>query len=209
MNDVLLGVILLVIGLVLVFWGRPALQALIGVFGALIGFVIGAQVGQEIAGGAVLDSAWSWVAAIVGAIVLGLLAYVWYWLGVVLWVAAAGYWLGVVIAGAFGADEDWVLTTTGLAVAAALVVLAVVAKFPALLLVLVSAWAGANLTITAVMLFVGEVGSARVGEAYRIAEPAWGWFLAVLVVFVIGVVVQLRSGAGRTSTGSSAPAPGR
>jgi len=191
MNDVVLALILLGLGVVLVFWGGAALRTLIGLAGAFVGFFLGAELVQERVGGELLGTPWGWVAAIAGAIVLGILAYVWYWLGVVIWVGAMGYVLGVSLASAFGADEDWVLTTVGLVVAALLVLIAVAASLPSLLLVAVSAWSGAILVVTAAMLLFGEIDERQINHAFRVAEPSWLWYGAAAVVFVVGLVAQL------------------
>lgn len=190
-NDVVLSLILLGLGAVLVFWGGSALRALIALAGAVVGFFLGAELVQRQVGGELLGTFWGWVAAVVGALLLGLLAYLWYWLGVIVWVAAMGYVLGGFLASTFGAEEDWVLVTAGLVVAGLLVVIAVVASLPALLLVIVSAWSGATLVVTGVMLLVGEINQRQIERAFSIATPGWLWYGALAVVFVVGLVVQL------------------
>ncbi|WP_370617671.1 DUF4203 domain-containing protein [Mumia qirimensis] len=197
-NDFVLAIVLLGVGAVLVLWGGAALRVLIALAGAFVGFFLGAELVQDQAGGELLGTFWGWVAAIVGALVLGILAYLWYWLGVVLWVAAMGYVLGVFLANAFGADEDWVLMTVGLAVAAVLVVIAVIARLPAMLLIVVSAWAGASLVVTGAMLLFGEIDSEQVDRAFTVADPAWLWYGAVAVIFIVGLIVQLGATSRRS-----------
>ncbi|MFD1825240.1 MULTISPECIES: DUF4203 domain-containing protein [Mumia] len=198
-NDVVLALILLGLGVVLVFWGGAALRALIALAGAVVGFFLGAELVQGQAGGELLGTTWGWVAAIVGALVLGVLAYAWYWLGVVIWVGAMGYVLGVFLANAFGADKDWVFTTVGIIVAAVLVIIAVVASLPALLLVIVSAWSGATLALTGVMLLVGEINDQQIDHAFSLADPSWLWYGALVVLFVVGLVVQLGATSRRSA----------
>lgn len=190
-NDVVLALLMLGLGIILVFWGGAALRALIALAGAFVGFFLGAELVQNQVGGELLGTFWGWVAAIAGALVLGVLAYAWYWFGIVVWVGAMGYVLGVFLANAFGADEEWVRTTVGFAVAAVLVVIAIAAHLPALLLVIVSAWSGASLAVVGVMLLVGEVSQHQVDRAFSVADPAWLWYGAAFVVFVVGLVAQL------------------
>ncbi|MGH1561547.1 DUF4203 domain-containing protein [Mumia sp. DW29H23] len=200
-NDVVVALIMLGVGIVLVFWGGAALRALIALAGAFVGFFLGAEIVQDRVGGELLSTTGGWVAAIVGAIVLGLLAYFWYWLGIVLWVGAMGYVLGVVIANAFGADEEWIRTTVGLVVAAVLVVIAVVASLPALLLIIVSAASGATLVVTGLMLLFGVIDGREVDRAFSVAEPAWAWYAAAIAVFVVGLVAQLGMTSRRSAQG--------
>ncbi|KAA1425400.1 DUF4203 domain-containing protein [Mumia zhuanghuii] len=204
MSDGVLGVLLLLVGVVLLFWGGAALRVLIALFGAWVGFFLGAELVQAQVGGPLFGTFWGWVAAVVGAIVVGLIAYLWYWFGVVIGVAAMGYVVGVVTAGLFGADTGWVPTTVGLVFAALLTILAVVTHFPALLLVLASAYAGAGLVVTAVMLFTGEVDGRQLERAWTIADPTWLWYGATIVLFVIGLLVQL----GSTSRRQQSPVGG-
>ncbi|MDD9350466.1 DUF4203 domain-containing protein [Mumia sp.] len=198
-NESVLALILIGLGAILVFWGGTALRALIALAGAFIGFFLGAEIVQERVGGELLGTPGGWIAAVVGALVLGILAYVWYWLGVVIWVGAMGYVLGVSVAAVFGADDSWVLTTVGLVVAAVLVVIAIAMSLPSLLLVIASAWSGAILVVIGVMLLVGEISERQINRAFTAVEPAWPWYAAAIALFVVGLLAQLGMTSRRRS----------
>src|SRR5690625_5304400 len=116
MVDVVMGVLALLIGLLLCFRGRVAMRVLLALWGAFVGFGLGASLVAGLTGHGYLDSAAGWLAAIVLALVFAVLAYLFFAVAVVLAFASMGFVLGQTLAIALGAGQGWLITGVGVAV---------------------------------------------------------------------------------------------
>lgn len=211
MSDVVVGVLILLLGLLLCFRGSGALRVLLAVWGAFIGFGIGAVAVVQLTGQEYLGTVTGWVAAVVGAVLFGALAYVFYAVAVVLGFGAMGFVLGQTVASAVGAEEPWVLITVGLIGGVVLALLAIATNLPELVLIVVSAFAGASITIAGLMLLLDmlDVESLVGADVSLAGRPVW--YVADLVLAVVGILVQLRHSRRRTlgTVRQSWAAPGR
>ncbi len=192
MTDVVLGILALLVGLLLCFRGSGAMRVLLALWGAFVGFGLGAGLVAALTDQGYLETVTGWLVAIVLAVLLAALAYVFFAVAVVLAFASMGFVLGRTVAAALGADEPWVLTVVGLAGGVLLGLLAVVTNLPELVLIVVSAFAGASVAVAGLLLVldrfdVDDVTAARVPLA---DQPVW--YVGQLVLAVVGIVVQLR-----------------
>ena len=89
MVDVVMGVLALLIGLLLCFRGRGAMRVLLALWGAFVGFGLGASLVAGLTEHGYLATAAGWLAAIVLAIVFAVLAYLFFAVAVVLVLALA------------------------------------------------------------------------------------------------------------------------
>ncbi|WP_152190237.1 TM7S3/TM198-like domain-containing protein [Georgenia satyanarayanai] len=192
MSDVITGVLAVLLGLLLCFRGSGALRILLAIWGAFIGFGVGAVAVTQLTGQEYLGTVAGWAAAIVGALVLAALAYLFYAVAVVLGFGAMGFVLGQTVAAAVGAEEPWVLTAAGVVGGVVLAVIAIATNLPELVLVVISAFAGASITIAGLMLLLDmrDVESLVRADVSLADHPAW--YLGYLVLAVVGIVVQLR-----------------
>lgn len=192
MSDVVVGALAVLLGLLLCFRGSGALRVLLAVWGAFIGFGIGAVTVVQLTGQEYLGTVTGWVAAVVGAVLFGALAYLFYAVAVVLGFGAMGFVLGQTVASAVGAEEPWVLIMVGLVGGVVLALLAIATNLPELVLIVVSAFAGASITIAGLMLLLGmlDVESLVGADVSLAGRPAW--YVADLVLAVVGILVQLR-----------------
>ena len=192
MTDVVLGVLALLVGLLLCFRGSGAMRVLLALWGAFVGFGLGAGLVAALTDQGYLETVTGWLVAIVLAVLLAALAYVFFAVAVVLAFASMGFVLGRTVAAALGVDEPWVLTVVGLAGGVLLGLLAVVTNLPELVLIVVSAFAGASVAVAGLLLLldrfdVDDVAAAQVPLA---DQPVW--YVGQLVLAVVGIVVQLR-----------------
>ncbi|WP_168211616.1 DUF4203 domain-containing protein [Ruania zhangjianzhongii] len=201
MTDVLLGVLALLFGLLLCFRGAVAMRVLLAVWGGLLGFGLGAVLVAALTDQGPLATAAAWLAAIALALVFGVLAYLFYAVAVVLAFASMGYVLAQLLAAALGASQPWLLIGAGLIGGVALGVLAIATNLPELVLIVVSALAGASLAVSGLALLLGAVDLGSWTEAeLRIADQPL-WYLGQLALAVAGIIVQVRH-SRRRSPGS-------
>lgn len=191
MSEIIVGLIAVVVGLLLCFRGRGAMRVMLAVWGAFIGFGLGAVLVATLTDQGYLATALGWVAALVLAVAFAALAYAFFAVAVVLGLTSMGFVLGQALATALGASETWLITGVGVLAGLLLGVLAVVTNLPEVLLVLLSALTGASVAIGGLMLLVGTV-DLDAGSQVDAAGHS-GWHLGQLALAVAGIVVQLVS----------------
>jgi len=197
MDDVITGVLAVLLGLLLCFRGSGALRILLALWGAFIGFGLGAVAVVELTGQDYLGTVAGWAGAVLGALVLAALAYLFYAVAVILGFGAMGFVLGQTLAATVGAEEPWVLTVAGVVVGVVLALLAIATNLPELVLVVVSALAGASIAVAGLMLLldVHDVEHLLSADVPVTGRPAW--YVGYLALAVVGGLVQLRRGRRR------------
>ena len=171
--------LLLAFGLLLLFFGFPLFRLLVVLAGAAVGFSYGPGLLTALTARPV-EPWMALAAAVVAAVVLGLLAWLAYWVVVFLW--GAGFGFEVVAA----AGDSLLLA---LLAATLLGILAVI--FQRVLIVILTALSGAWLVVVAGAGLIGLLPATRL--RFEVPEP---WVLiAVVVLALVGVVAQFRRAA--------------
>lgn len=187
------GLVTLIAGALFCFRGGAALRALLAVWGGFVGFVLGAEVAASVTGEQPFTGPGGWIGALLGALVLGSLAYAFYALAVVLSVGSMGFSLGALLAAILGAPDPWA-GVVGLAAAIGLAVVALATELPRLLLTVFAAVVGAVAMVGALLLLFGRLGVGQLtpgGVWDAVAASPW-WAAAVVVLAVLGTIVQSR-----------------
>lgn len=171
--------LILAFGLLLLFFGYPLFRLLVVLAGAAIGFSYGPSLLTAVTARPV-EPWMALAAALIAAVVLGLLAWLAFWAVVFLWGAAFGF-------EAVAAGTGGVL----LPLLAALVLGVLTVIFQRVLIVVLTALAGAWLTVIAGAALVGFL--PEFGIRFEAAEP---WLLIVVAVLAVaGAVTQFRRAA--------------
>lgn len=202
MQDVVLGLLALLVGGLLCFRGYAALRLVIAVWGAFTGFFLGAGLVAGVTGESFLASALAWIAGAALAVVFGLVAYLYYAVSVVIGMGAIGFALGTTAMVALGVSWSWVIVLAGVAVAVLLALTAIVGDLPLVILALLGAFAGSTTILVGVMLLTGVLDSPdlAVPGTTQALHLGWWWTAAYLGLAVVGLIVQLRSVDARRGT---------
>lgn len=211
MDTIVVGIIAVLIGALLCFRGYVTMRLIISLFGAFVGFLLGAGLVAGATDSGFGQLALSWIVGLVGAVVFGVLAYLSYQVAVVIGMAAIGFTIGTSVMAATGAGSPTATVVVGLVVGALLAVIAVVTDLPAVLLVVLTALAGASVTVTGVMLVIGTLGLDRLTTESVNAEMGRGgwWYVLYGALALLGIIAQLRARGPRTMRqqwGSTTPA---
>ncbi len=193
MEHVWVGVIAIIIGLLLCFRGFVALRALITVWGAFVGFALGATLAASFTGGSTLHTWLAWLVAVAVGVVVAALAYSFYAVGVIVTAGSGGYALLAWIGTSLGLHSALV-TILGVIGAVVLAIIALVTNLPRLLLSVASALAGAGTATVGAMLVARAVTFDDLAPQATTLHVAWWWELAYLVLFIFGLVAQLKVG---------------
>jgi len=201
-EDIVIGGLAVVVGLLLCFAGYAALRAVIAVWGAFAGFLLGAGLVSNFTGEGFLGTVLGWSVGLAVAVVFGLIAYLYYAVSVVIGMAAIGFSLGSTLMVALGVSWTWVIVLVGVVVGMLLAMLAIVGDMPMLLLAILGAFAGSSVTMGGLLLLTGVLdrGDLVTPETTATLELAWWWTAAYLALAVVGLVAQLRSVEARRGT---------
>lgn len=194
MHDILVGILALAIGAVFCFRGYVLMRVVIPVWGAFAGFILGAGLVAATSDESFLRSLLAWAVGVAVAMVFGLLAYLYYEVSVTIAMGAIGFTLGTGLMVALGVSWSWLIVVGGVAVAIALALLAIVADLPGVLLIVLSALAGAIAITGGLMLLTDVVDTAdfTVAATTERISDEWWWYLIYLAVAITGIVAQVR-----------------
>lgn len=199
MQDIVFGIVTILVGTYLCFRGQGVLRLVISVWGAFAGFGLGAGLVSSFSDERFLGTALGWVLGFVFALLFAVFAYLYYAVGVVIAMATIGFALGATLIVALGVDWSWVIVLVGIAAGALLAALAIGTNLPMLLLILLSALGGASVTVAGVMLLFGVVDSANFNDrtyASQIRDD-WWWYLLFVGLAIAGTFFQSRDAATR------------
>jgi Domain of unknown function (DUF4203) len=198
MKDVIVGLLALGTGALFCFRGYVAMRLVIPVWGLLVGFFFGAGLVARIADEHLLATLTGWLVGIACALLFGLIAYLYYEVSVVLGMAGIGFSLGTAVMVALGVHWSWLVILVGLVAAVGLAYFAIVADVPLLLLVVLSATAGAVAMVAGAMLIFGAVDLNEFDAANttELIDDSWFWYAGYVIAAVAGVAIQVRDLSG-------------
>ena len=195
MDTIVVGIIAVLIGALLCFRGYVTMRVIISLFGAFVGFLLGAGLVAGVTDSSFGQLALSWLVGIIGAVLFGVLAYFSYQVAVVIGMAAIGFTIGTTVMAAVGVGSQAATVAVGLVAGALLAVIAIATDLPAVILVVLTALAGASVTVAGVMVIAGTIGINRMTAEGVSAEMSRGWWWYVLYggLAVLGIIAQLRA----------------
>lgn len=195
MDDILVGIIALIVGLVFCFTGYFAMRVVIPIWGGFAGFMLGAGLVDNFTDEGFLATALGWVVGIALALLFALLAYFYYEISVVIAMAAIGFTIGSTVMVALGVTWSWVIVLVGVAVGALLAVIAVVGDLPMVLLTVLTALAGAAAAVTGLMLVFGVISLTDFDSetTTQRLDDDWWWYAIYGALVIAGIIAQVRS----------------
>jgi len=209
---VVTSLLITLMGLGLCFAGYRFFTILLPIWGFVAGFQFGATIFTNLFGQGFLSTIISWVSGLLIAITAAALAYLFYEAAVILLAALVGYELGVGIMTWIGFQPGVIPFLVGLVFALGIGALAVFLRFPKLLIIILTAFAGAGAILAGFFLAFGRISldSLRFGEVGAILRDSWLWGLLYLAIAAVGFAFQWQTTqnfllAGTTTEAEIAP----
>lgn len=195
MNDLAVGLAAIAIGLLFCFYGAPAMRIVIAIWGAFVGFNLGAGIVAAVWDQGYLSTSAAWFTGFVLALVFAVLAYLFYAVAVLLATMSIGFALGTALMGALGITWNWLIILVAVVAGAALGLVAIATNLPYLLLIVLSSMGGASVTVTGVMLVVGVVDTSQFDQSQATVDVPhdWWWFALYIALAIAGVLSQSRA----------------
>jgi hypothetical protein len=199
---ILIGILLVLIGLAVGFFGLRFWFILLPIFGAVTGFFIGARAVQDLFGQGFLATTTSWIVGIVLAIGLALLSWFIWYAGAIIMAAAVG---ASIFTGVLHAlfTNPWGVTLFIVALVGAIIFAAIALwlNLPIYIVIVNSALGGASLAVAGVLTLMGTItvselangATVAVVDESRFQSAGWLWVLLWIIVAVAGIFFQLQS----------------
>jgi hypothetical protein len=197
MEEVVVGIMAILIGGLFCFRGYLAMRMIIPAWGAFAGFMLGAGLVASFTNETFLASALGWLVGLFVALAFGALSYLYYEVSVLLAMASIGFTLGTGAMVALGVSWSWLIVLVGVAAGVLLAIVAIVGDLPGAILTLLTAGAGATAIVAGILLLVGEIGVDDLTSetTTQTAGDDWWWYAIYLALAIAGIVAQLRTGA--------------
>jgi hypothetical protein len=194
MQDVIVGLLAIVVGLVFCFRGYVAMRLIIPIWGVFAGFMLGAGFIAGITDEGFLRSLLAWIVGFVVGLVFGFVAYLYYEVSVLLAMGSVGFALGTSLMVALGVSWSWLIVLAGIVAGALLAFIAIVGDLPAIILEVLTALAGSSAVVFGLMLLFGAVDTADFDSANATErlDDDWWWYAIYVVLAIAGLVEQFR-----------------
>lgn len=194
MQDIIVGVLAIAVGALFAFRGYLTMRVIIPIWGAFVGFFVGASLVTTFTDERFLRNLLGWIVGIAVALLFGLLAYLYYEVSVVVVMASIGFTLGATAMVAADVTWNWVVVLVGVLVALVLAWLAIVANLPTWLLVVLTALAGSSAVVLGIMLLTGkaETEEFRTSVVIGDTDGEWWWWAIYAAVAIAGIIAQVR-----------------
>ena len=194
--DFLIGIIAIVCGLAICFAGLRLWFILLPIFGFLIGFSLAATAVASLWDDHVFLAGTSAViAGLITGIIFALIAYFWWYFGVIL---AAGF-VGASLASGFGQainiDADWLLFLFALVGGILFVAAAFLLALPVFIVIVNSAIGGGVIIISGLLLIFNRINYEDLGygTAWAAISDSWWWIVVLIVLAAAGIFIQMMS----------------
>jgi len=190
-----LSLLAFALGLVFLLAGYRFFLLLLPIWGFFAGLWLGAQTISILLGEGFLASVTALIVGIVVGLILAVLSYFFYSIGVLLLGASFGYWLGSAVMNVIGLDPGFVATVVAIIIATIFAALTVLLDVKKHLIVVITALGGASgLLISAVLVF-GRISiadlQAGAAEALGVViDDSIFWLILWLVLAAGGILVQ-------------------
>ena len=194
MEDVIIGVLAIAVGLLFCFRGYLTMRVIIPIWGTFAGFVLGAALVASSNDDGFLRTGLSWAVGVVVGLIFGLLAYLYFEVSVVLAMAAIGFSLGVSAMIAIGVSWSWLILIVGVSVGVLLAVVALAGNLPMMLLTILTATSGASTVVGGIMLLTNKLQTDAITESGSVTDRLhddWWWYAIWGGLAVAGIIAQV------------------
>lgn len=183
-------------GAIFLLWGYRLFLALLPLWGFFGGFWLGAQLTQLFLGNGFLGGTTGWIVGLLAGIAGALLSYLFYVAGIFLIVTTFAVILMTGVLGVLGMSGSLLPGVLTLIVGLVLGLAAVRNNWQMALVVAVTALAGSNLIISAVLLAFNQIEIEEITAVGSLIRPilseSWLWLLVWLLLAGGGIFMQMQ-----------------
>ena len=192
--DLIVGVILLFGGLAIGFAGLRFWFILLPILGFFAGLSAGVALMHWIFDEGIFSTGIGLVIGLFLGLIFAAISYLYWYIAVLFGAGYIGAELGSGFMRAIDVSSGFVIAVASIIGAIALVLIAIILFLPFIMVIVSTGIAGATWVMAGIMLIFGVVDRADLGFGAVTAaiNDSWLWFLAWLVLAVLGILAQLR-----------------
>ncbi len=190
-----MGMIALLFGLVVTFFGYRLFLILLPVWGFFFGFFLGAQTLQALFGVGFLATVTSWAVGFIVGAIFAILSYLFYIIAVAIISGSFGYGVTVAILEGIGLDFNIILWLIGIVVGVVVALVVLRFNIQKYAIIIITAVGGTGAIIYTLLALFGDPNAAEMllrPVSTAIQNSFW-WFLFFIVVAGAGVIFQIRT----------------
>ena len=186
------AIMAIAIGLALTFFGYATFRILFPIWGFLVGLWLGAQMMAGFSGGGFLATSIGLIVGFFLGMVFAALAYYVYAFAVILFGATLGFAIGQGFITLLGFNQGAFSWLIGVVFAILFAMAFMSMKLPKVLLMVLTAFAGASAMIAGVLALFGQIPPSRLGLAFvqPYIHQSWFWWLIWIGLGFFGVMAQ-------------------
>ncbi|MGI9254793.1 MAG: DUF4203 domain-containing protein [Thermomicrobiales bacterium] len=189
MNEVLLGIIMIVLGAGVALFGIWAFGIMLPVWGFIGGFFLGAAAISSLLGHGFLQTTLGVIVGLVIGVLFALLSYFFWYFGVIFAAASVGALIGTGLMRAVGLNAGWFLWLIAIVFGVVFAIGALIINLPPYLVIVNTSLAGAASVVTGLLLLLGRITVDSLGNGPAWATVNYQWFWAA-VWFVLGILAM-------------------
>jgi hypothetical protein len=165
--------------------------------GFLTGLSIGGAIISDANGSAFLNTFLGIFVGFVLGLVFAVIAYLYYYVAVVVMAGGLGYWAGSGFVLLLGFNPGMLSAVIGIAVGIFIGLLAILSNAPKYVLIALTAIAGSAATIGGILLLFNQIPLATYSytTAHVAISNSFVWTVAALALLILGMVSQIRTTA--------------
>jgi hypothetical protein len=192
------GLIALLFGLALCFWGYKFFLILLPIWGFFFGLWLGAQTIQALFGVGAFSTVTSWVVGFITGAIFAVLAYLFYIVAVAIIAGSLGYFVTVGILLALRLQRGFLVWIIGIAAAIALAVVTLRFNLQKWVIIIATALLGAGVIFGGIYAMFNPWTKLLENPVREVLQSSPLLWLMALAMAILGIVVQYR--ATRTFT---------
>lgn len=193
--DIVVGLLMVLAGLGLVLAGLRVFALLLPILGFMAGISLGLAIMYWAFDEGILSTAAGVIVGVIFGIAFAALSYLFWYAAVVLGGALIGASMGAGLMNLFNVDSNWAIAIAAIIGGALVAFLVIALALPIYWVIVVTAFNGAAWVIGGILLIFDKIERSELGYGViwaAIDESFW-WFLAWVVVAVVGIGAQLSS----------------
>lgn len=194
MWDVVLGLVAIALGLLLVFAGLRYFIMALPILGFFFGFLAGGAGVQAILGDGIFSTLTSWLVGLILGLIFAFISYFWWYAGALIAAGSTGALLGTAIVRIF-TQADWLILIFAIIGFIVGFVVALMLALPVYIVLVNTAFTGATVVVTGLLLVIDRADRSDLGYGNIIAtiNDSWWWTIPVAALAIAGIFSQIKN----------------
>ncbi|MBP1692315.1 MAG: hypothetical protein H6Q37_198 [Chloroflexi bacterium] len=187
------GLIAMLFGLALCFWGYKFFLFLLPIWGFFFGLWLGAQTIQALFGTGAFSTVTSWVVGFIVGAVFAVLSYLFYMVAVAIIAGSLGYFAAVGILLALGLQMGFLVWLIGIVAAIALAAVTLMFNLQKWVIIIATSLMGAGIIFGGIYVMFNPWTDLLQNPIRAVLSYSPFLMICAIVVAIVGIVVQYRN----------------